>query len=346
MQNPDVLVVIVNYKSAQLALGALQSLTEERARNPDLRIEAVVVENASGDEAALREGIGRFSEWATLVVSAVNGGYGAGNNVGLRWAFEQGRPPRYFHLLNPDTVVHPDGVAGMVRFMDATPRAGIAGNRIQNPDGNDWPYAFRFPSAASELLEGAELGVLGKLLKGREVLLPMGDEPKQVDWMPGASMMLRREVVEQVGGFDEEFFLYYEETDLCRRAKAAGWEIWYAPYGRVMHICGQSTGVTVQGEGPKRKPRYTYESRRRYFVKNHGYTYAALADLAYLAGNAVGGLKKVIKREPKQPYLFRDFLRDTVLLPQNRKGVNPPRQYAPAVGSASAASSSKKERAS
>ncbi len=330
MQNPDVLVVIVNYKSAGLTLGTLESLAEERGRHPELQIEAVVVDNASGDEAALREGIdARFASWATLLVSPENGGYGAGNNLGLRWAFERGRPPRYFHLLNPDTLVHADGVAGMVRFMDAHPRAGIVGNRIQNDDGTDWPYAFRFPSPISELLEGCNLGVLERLLEDHRILLPMGDEPQQVDWLPGASLLLRREVVEQVGAFDEEYFLYYEETDLCLRAKAAGWENWYVPWGTVMHISGASTGVTGKASELRRKPRYTYESRRRYFVKNHGYRYAALADLAYLAGNALGGLKKAIKREPKSPYLFRDFLRDTVLLPHNRRRVSPPRQFVP-----------------
>lgn len=326
----DVLVVIVNYRSAQLTLRALESLVAERARHPALRLEAVVVENASGDEAALNEAINaRFSDWATLVVSTVNGGFGAGNNLGLRAAYERGAPPRYFHFLNPDTEIRPGAVSTLVEFLDASPRAGIAGSRIQNADGSDWPYAFRFPSPLSELERACELGIVSRLLQDHTVARRMPEVPTQVDWLSGASMMMRREAVETVGGFDEEYFLYYEETDLCRRAKQAGWESWYVPQSCVMHISGQSTGVTLREQSPQRLPRYCHESRRRYFVKNHGYGYAAVADLAFLAGKGVNGLKRVLKRQPDTPYLIRDFIRDTVLLPHNRGSVPPAREFDP-----------------
>ena len=324
--SPEVLVIIVNYRSAELTLRALGSLAAERQAHPELGLRAVVVENASGDEALLEQEIGaRFADWATLVVSPTNGGFGAGNNFGIRWALENGSDARFFHFLNPDTEVGPGAVSELVKFLDAHPSAGVAGGRIQNQDGSDWPFAFRFPSPLSELEAACELGIVSKLLANFTVAREMGEEIAQVDWLPGASMMARRVMLERIGGFDEEYFLYYEETDLCRRARQNGWEIWYVPTSRVMHISGASTGVTAKDQGPKRLPRYCYESRRRYFVKNHGFRYAALADLAFLAGKSISALKRTLKREPNTPYLFQDFLRDTVILPQNRKAVAPAR---------------------
>src|SRR5205085_6489480 len=118
--------------------------------------------------------------------------------------------------------------------------------------------------------------------------------------------------------FDETYFLYFEETDLCLRTKLAGWQIWYVPDSRVMHIRGQSTGVTVLDEKPKRLPRYWFESRRRYFAKNHGLAYAAAADLAFLAGNGIGNVKRRLRGLPRTPNLLGDLIRQSVFWPENR----------------------------
>lgn len=307
-QTPDVLVIIVNYKTAALTVRAVESVAAERRRNPLLDVRAIVVENASGDEAALREGLGqRFADWLTLDISPTNGGYGAGNNRAMRAAFDAGNPPRYFHILNPDTEVRTGGIIELVRFCDAHPRAGIAGSCYENADGSDWKSAFRFPSAWSELEEGLSLSLSTWLLKKHVVRRMMGDEPDRADWLPGASVLFRREMIEAIGGFDEEFFLYFEETDLAVRAARAGWETWYVPASRVMHIAGASTGVTSATDKPRRLPRYWYESRHRFFSKNHGLAYTALADLAFLAANTVGSAKRKLRGQPTRPHLLRDF---------------------------------------
>jgi hypothetical protein len=323
----EVLVVIVNYRSAELTLSALASLASERAR-PELVLSAVVVENASGDEARLTQGIGeRFSDFARLVVSPVNGGFGAGNNLGMRAAHAAGARPRYGHFLNPDTEIKPGAVLALVRFLEAHPRAGVASGSFEHQDGTLWPIAFRFPSPAGELEAGCRLGVVSRLLRERSVPRTMGTQPEPIDWCSGASMMLRREVLETVGGFDEAFFLYFEEVDLCLRIKAAGWECWYVPESRVMHVRGQSTGVTVLEDAPRRLPPYWFESRRRYFVKHHGRAYAALADAAFLLGNGMGALKDALKRVPRTPFLLRDLARQSVLWPRHRGPLEPPRCY-------------------
>ena len=144
----------------------------------------------------------------------------------------------------------------------------------------------------------------------------MSNQQEQVDWLPGASMMVRRQVFESVGLMDDEYFLYYEETDFCLQAKRAGWSCWYVPESRVMHISGQSTGVTVKNEVPKRRPQYVFDSRRRYFIKNHGLLYAAIADAVWLLGFSLWRLRRAIQRrpDPDPPHLLGDSLRNSVFL--------------------------------
>jgi GT2 family glycosyltransferase len=315
----EVLVVTVNYRSAALALRALGALETELA-SPEIRLSAVVVENASGDERVLAEGIERrFSHFARLVASPSNGGYGSGNNLGVRAAETAGLRPRYVHFLNPDTEVRPGAVLELVRFLEAHPRAGMAGGSFEDPDGTPWRVGFRFPTAFGELESTASLRIVTAGLRRHVIARQLGDDPVQVDWLSGASIMFRREVLELTGGFDEGYFLYFEETDLCLRACAAGWECWYVPRSRVMHACGQSTGLTTPGTKTRgRLPAWWFESRRRYFAKNHGLGYAALADLALLIGSALGTLRNVLKGEPMAHGLLSDLMRQSVLWPRNR----------------------------
>jgi N-acetylglucosaminyl-diphospho-decaprenol L-rhamnosyltransferase len=144
----------------------------------------------------------------------------------------------------------------------------------------------------------------------------MTGEEAQVDWLPGASMMIRREVFKSIGLMDEGYFLYYEETDFCLQARRANWSCWYVPQSRVMHIAGQSTGVTDRKAVPRRLPQYWFNSRRRYFTKNHGIFYAALADLAWTVGFVLWRLRRVVQRKPDTdpPKFLEDFLRNSVFL--------------------------------
>ncbi len=323
----DVLVVVVSHRSARLALRCLASLARE-AKRPELRLSVVVVENASGEEADLASGIERdFKDLARLVVSPVNGGFGAGNNLGVRSAHEAGRAFDYVHFLNPDTEVRPTAVLSLVRFLEAHPRAGLASGSFEHPDGTPWPIAFRFPSALGELEAACGLGVVSRLLRDHVVPRTMGSSPELIDWCSGASMMVRREVLEQVGGFDESFFLYFEEIDLCRRMRIAGWESWYVPDSRVMHVRGQSTGVTALDRAPARLPKYWYESRARYFALHHGRRYAALADLAFLVGRSVGSVRDALKRVRRTPRHARDLLAESPLRSRNRRALRAVQSY-------------------
>ncbi len=315
------LVVILNYRTSNLTIDCLRSLVDEVRCLPDTRV--IVSDNASGDgsveqiKAAIEtEG---WSDWVSLMALDRNGGYAFGNNAPIRAALQSPDPPPYFLLLNPDTIVRPGAIKALVDFMNSHPDVGIAGSRLEDPDGTPQCSAFRFHTVLSELDSGLRLGAVSKLLTNWVVWSPIPEAATQTDWVAGASMIVRREVFEQVGLLDEEYFMYYEETDFCLQAKRSGWSCWYVPQSRVVHLVGQSSGVTDTKRPPKRLPQYWFDSRRRYFLKNYGWLNAALADVVWALGFAVWRLRRVLQGKPDNdpPNLLEDFLRNSVLFKGN-----------------------------
>src|ERR1700686_346218 len=254
----DVAVVIVTYKSAQLTIEALRSVAAERS-TAGLKIRAVVVDNASGDLPVIADAVAAngWSAWVTYVLAPINGGFAFGNNLGIQQAYANGAPA-YVHLLNPDAQVRQGAIGSLVQFMEAHSDVGIAGGSFENLDGSDWPFAFRFPSMLGELDARLEFGLVTRLLGPWVVPRVMAKTPQPVDWVSGASMMIRPSVFSAIGGLDENYFLYFEETDLCLRAKRAGFATWYVPEARVMHMEGQSTKVNENDARPKRLPAYWF----------------------------------------------------------------------------------------
>ena len=325
--------VIVSYKTAELTVGCLRSLARER-ETARIELEAIVVDNASGDAALIRRAIERegYGAWVTLIEAERNGGYAYGNNLGFRHAYEARRAPDYFHLLNPDTVVRPGAVQELVDFLERRPDVGIAGSSFENQDGSEWRYVFRFPTLWAGIDSGVQWGLVSKLLERYIVASPpMGSGPERADWLPGASMMIRRQVIDEVGGLDEGYFLYFEETDFCWRANEAGWPCWYVPGSRVMHIAGQSTKMTERHAAPKRLPGYWYESRRRFYLSRYGLRYAIANDLACAAAHGLGRVKTLLLRRDRDgavPHFVTDLLRTSVLWPRNR-AISAPSCYRP-----------------
>jgi len=313
----SVLVVIVNYRTPELVVDSLRSLQPEITNHSDASV--VVVDNASGDHSVdhLTNAIASngWDSWASLLPSPTNGGFAYGNNHAINAAMESATPPDLFWLLNPDTVVRPGALSALTDFMEANSNVGICGGGIELPDGQDWPFAFRFPGILSEVERGFRFSMISRLLARWAVCMPMGKEPARVDWVSGCTMMIRRETAEQIGAMDEGYFLYYEETDYCLQARRLGIECWYLPASKVMHIAGQSTGVTKNSSEPQRVPAYWFESRRRYFAKNYGRVYAALADTAWMVSYCLGGLRLWLQRKPRTsaPKLFTDFARHSSL---------------------------------
>jgi N-acetylglucosaminyl-diphospho-decaprenol L-rhamnosyltransferase len=319
----DIFAVIVSYRCAALTIEALRSLAAERA-TPGLGLQAIVVDNASGDLPQIQRAVEQqgWSSWVTLIAAPRNGGFAYGNNVGIERAFGgdgDGSPP-YIYLLNPDAQVRSGAVLALARFLETHPTVGIAGSSFENHDGSEWPIAFRFPTLLSELDQGLGFGLVTRLLRRWVVARRMSKTSQPVDWICGASMMIRPAVLAAVGGFDENYFLYYEETDFCQRARRAGFSTWYVPESRVMHIAGQSTHVTERTGGPRRLPPYWFESRRRYFAVTFGVGKAIAIDLIAIAANSLGFLKRVClgRGGSVVPHFTRDLICHSILRPANR----------------------------
>lgn len=305
------LVVTVNYRTAEMVLRALPRTLQD-LEGIDSKI--VVVDNDSGEYAMLRDAVaeGGFGDRVEVVAAERNGGFGYGNNVAIRRALASEDPPEYIYLLNPDAYPSPGAIPTLVEFLDTHGNVGIVGSQLHEPDGRRHPSAFRFPSVLGELERGLRLGFVTKVLDRWAVWTLAPTTTMPVDWVSGASAMFRREVFETVGLFDENFFLYFEETDLCRRARDAGWPAWYCHESVVEHIQGAATGIT---DRRKRVPPYWFASRRYYFLKQGGRRELWMANAAFLASFSLWRMRRKVqgKADDDPPGLLEDFVRHNVL---------------------------------
>jgi hypothetical protein len=214
-------------------------------------------------------------------------------------------------LLNPDTLARPGAVNSLLEFMEAHPNVGIAGSRLEEPDGTPQQSAFRFPGVLSELEAGTRIAAVSALLRNHVVPMPVPSDACAVEWVAGAGMMIRREVFEAVGLLDEQYFMYFEEVDFCRRAKNAGWPCWYVPRSRVVHLVGRSSGVTAMMQARKRRPAYWFAARRHFFLTHYGPVRTLVADMLWAAGFALWRVRRAILRKPDNDpaCLLSDFVR-------------------------------------
>jgi len=257
----DLSVSIVNTNSRELLLACLDTL-------PQAEAEIVALDNASEDGSAdaVRE---RFPD-VRVLAQAFRAGFGANHNTVIR-----ATGGRYVYVLNEDTTAGDWAFDRIVAYLDANPRVAGLGPRLVYPDGRLQDSAWRFPTpfvSALGLLTGGKLGVKQS----------GGERPHAVDWVMGAALVLRREALEEVGLFDEEFFLYSEEVDLQLRLRQAGWEVHYFPDATVVHHESQ-----FSAEIPERRINEMWRSRHRYWHKHHGAAGARTAALATGAQYAV-----------------------------------------------------------
>ena len=312
------LVIIVNYKTADLTIDALASLEPELAAVAPARV--VVVDNLSGDGSVERIAAAiaarGWGAWAKLVAAEKNGGFAYGNNRGLEAGTNDGGWPAYVHLLNPDTVIRPGALASLVRFMEANPRVGIAGSRLEDPDETPQRSAFRFPGLLNEVEFSLRLRMLSRALAPWVGAPPISDSAVRTDWVAGASMIIRRAVFEAIGPLDEDYFMYFEEVDFTLRALEAGWPCWYVPESRVVHLVGQASGVTDPHQRRRRRPGYWFESRRRYYLRHLGRARTALADLTVAAGNLTWQARRIVqgKADDTPEHFLGDFVRNSVFV--------------------------------
>jgi Predicted glycosyltransferases len=269
---PNASVIIVSFNTKNVLRDCLHSLY---AASLVKLVEVIVVDNASHDGSA--DMIEAEFPNVRLLRSTTNLGFAAANNLAFKIA-----TGRYFVLLNPDAQLEVDALQKSLLFMTMTPRAGLAGGRLLSPEGEEQPSARQFPSLLNELIviSGLAARYPHSRFFGRfDRTWANTQEPATVDWVPGAYAIIRREALDQIGYFDERFFLYYEEVDLCRRIKEAGWEIWYRPEIVIRHIGGESSKTVEKTEFSSSGSQlvlWRMRSALLYYRKHHGWLAAWL----------------------------------------------------------------------
>jgi hypothetical protein len=218
-------------------------------------------------------------------------------------------------LLNPDAEIRPGAIHEMVRVMMSAPRIGVVGAVLENEDGSTWTAAFNFPSLMGEFARGVGLGPLMRRWPSMAAQADGTSAPVKVDWVSGAAMLIRQEVINDIGGMDEGYFLYFEEIDYMLQAARAGWETWHAPAAKVLHVAGAATGLGDGMSSKGRMPAYWFQSWRRYFEKNHGAVYATAAAAMKLLGLGLGTLQRGLRGRKGQiaPAFVPDFMRRCLL---------------------------------
>ena len=224
----DISVIILNYKTKALLEQCLREIGSARWH---FAYEVVVVDNDSRD-GSLDLVRNQFPA-ARTIASPRNVGFGAGMNIAFRAA-----TGRYLLILNPDVSGFEDAVASLHGYLEQHPKVGLAAPRLVYPDGRVQTSCYRFPSVWIPVLRRTPLGQVSWAQPTLAKYL-MHDTPRTssvpVGWVMGACMLIRRAALDEVGMFDERFFLYFEDVDLCRRLWQAGWEVHYLGDSEVVH---------------------------------------------------------------------------------------------------------------
>lgn len=266
----DCSIIIVSWNVADLLKACIQSIYETAA---NLNLEIIVVDSASSDNTV--EMVRQTFPAVKLIAKQENVGFPKGNNIGI----EAATGKRLF-LLNPDTIVRPEAIQRMIAHLDGHPSVGLIGSQLRFPDGSIQSSRRRFPSVWTGFFESTWLeGVAPKRLLNHYYMFDKADdETTLADWVMGASMMVKREVIEQCGGMDAAYFMYSEELDWCRRIHDAGWEIVYYPEALIIHYQGKSS----EQASTARHINFN-RAKLRYFRKFHGRWASGLLRVVLLA---------------------------------------------------------------
>ena len=285
---PKLAVIIVNYKTPDMVIDVLDSLIFELE---NIDAEVIVVDNYSQDDS-----VSKITNWMALnngkhqfrlISSTNNTGFSGGNNLGIKSIEAE-----HYLLLNSDTEVRAGALQALLTTAEDNPEAGLIGPRLEWPDGKPQESCFHFHTPVSEFLKAASVGLFSRLLGRYVVARPVVDTIEQFQWVSFACVLIRSEVIKDIGLLDDAFFMYFEDVEFSYRAKKAGWKVIYQPNAHVVHLRGGSSPLKSQAKLRKKLPRYFYESRTRYFYLLYGYWGLTFANIAWSFGAAISGLRE------------------------------------------------------
>lgn len=268
---PDLSIIIVNWNTCRELRHCLQSVECDNTGN----MEVIVVDNASSDGS--REMVAGEFPSVRLISNKSNAGFAKGSNIGIRES-----RGKYVLLLNPDSEVQPGAFDAVIRFGDENPQAGIFGLKVLNADGTIQHSCRKSPTVGAIVFRNS---ILGRLFPNnpytREYLMASWDHNKvaEIDWVSGAALVMRRELIDDIGILDERFYMYCEDMDLGYRARQNGWKVLFFPGAVVMHAKGKSSD-----KDPNRMIIEHHKSMYRYFMKHNADKSSILMKIAVPAG--------------------------------------------------------------
>lgn len=293
----DLCVVVVNYCTPAMLIDCLETLVPQVRR---LQGRIALVDNASPDDSVtrLRHWISESgaNDCVDLIESKDNGGFAAGNNIGIRSC-----RAKLYLLLNSDTLLREGALEQLVATMSSEKEVGLLSPRLEWPDGVPQESCFRYHRPQSQLIESAGTGPITRVLERYDVPMAVSEQRVLPEWTSFACVMIRAEVFDQVGLLDDGFFMYFEDVEFSFRARHAGFEIMHEPAARVVHLRGGSSPVKSRAKLRQRLPRYFYESRTRYFYKLYGRGGLLAANLCWMLGWSISSFRRIVQRNYQSP---------------------------------------------
>jgi len=291
-------VIIVSFNTREILRACLERLF---ACTPDLNLEVIVVDNHSRDASA--DMVAKDFPAVKLIRSAVNLGFAAANNVGFKAASGD-----FILLLNPDALLEAGALHKALAHMAANPGIGMGGGRLLDREGREQPSARLYPSLLNEALVIS--GLASRFPKSKffgrfDRTWDDSGQPARVDWVPGAFALIRKTALEAAGAFDERFFLYYEEVDLCLRFQKAGWAIWYWPDVVIRHWGGESSKTVEHVEFSSTGSQLTLWRMRSallYYRKHHGTLAVSLVALLESGWHQLRALRARAQGNPRKQH--------------------------------------------
>jgi GT2 family glycosyltransferase len=280
----DVSIIIVNYNTKALLKQCLISVFE---KTQDIHFEVIVVDNAShdGSPQMMQEEFPKV----TFIESPENLGFGRANNLGAQYA-----KGKYLFLLNSDTIVLNNAVKILATFLDNNPKVGICGGNLFDADKNP---AISYDMLLPSILQEVNIffaGILGKLRYGKNIRFNHTQQPKKVGYISGADFMIRHDLFRHLDGFDPDFFMYYEETELTFRVKIVGYAVYSVPHAEIIHLGEQSSGNW------ERRTKLFLDSRTKYYRKTQTRFVSWICDSIFILASSLRYCLFIIMNKPEK----------------------------------------------
>ena len=297
-----IVVSIINFRTAELTCDCVRSVLDDMG---DLNVEIVVVDNASDDGS-----VEYIEQWCKaqrsgrsvrVVRSETNSGFSGGHNQGIAAADGD-----YYLVLNSDSVLRPGFLREILRVAEATPNAGLISPSILSGEGVVQVGAFRFHSPLSELIRAAETGPVTRLFGNHVVALTPPADIGDIEWVSFACVLLRAQMVHDIGPMDEGYFLYFEDSEYCLRARRAGWKVACAYTAAAVHYQGGSGTLVADEMARKRLPDYYYASRTRFMYQAHGTLGLWAANLLWYVGRLFAQARRMVGK-PVPPAVADEY---------------------------------------